>query len=360
MTNRAHRSYRKAFNWKARKPFYLHMAAQVGNGIPILSSLQDYKKRADRKKLVKLVKILNDIIQKMQNGNTFADSILPWIPNNEAFAISSGEMSGRLPVTMTRIVESNERMGRIKNTLLNAATTPGIYLVAIYGFLFVMGNNVVPSLAGSVNPERATGSVAALFALGDFFTSVWAFVPLILIGLLIMLVVYSFPRWTGKGRIIADQYFPYSFYRDTEGYNWLLSFLGLLDAGMADTKVLERQIKHATPWMKERLIAIKSALEDGKKLSVALDPTIDGAKSKRPSYGFPNPDMIDNIASMYSFPDFTERIFNISNDWIANLEREISSMAKLIGFIAELVMYAIIGFLIVAINSMSTMMAGGY
>lgn len=355
----AQHKLKRAFSWKYRMPFYEHMAAQVGNNIAIITALTDYRKRCERKKLTLQANIITQITLKMQNGSTFADSMMQWVPSSEAFAISSGEMSGNLSLSLARIIESNERISRIKRSLLNASTTPAIYGVAIYGFLFVLGNYIVPSLAATVNPEYATGNVAVLFALGSFFSSWWAFLPLILLGILIALVFYSFPRWTGKYRIVAEQYFPYSFYRDTEGFNWLMSFLSLLDAGVSDTRILDRQMKHASPWLRERLSSIKYSLENGDKLAEALDPAIAGKKNTiRLSYGFPNPDMIDNIASMYSFPDFSVRVYRIAGSWVDKLERDVSAMAKIFGFAAEMLMYVIIGFLIVAINSMTTQIAG--
>ena len=163
------------------------------------------------------------------------------------------------------------------------------------------------------------------------------------------LVVYSLPRWTGKYRVMAENYFPYSFYRDIQGYAWLMSFTALLRAGMADVAILKLQGKHASPWMTERLNAIWWRMDNGSSLPDAL---LAKARGGVP-LGFPNPDIVDDIASMSGFSDFPERISKIAITWAVELEESVRQKATRFGAIAEAAMYGVIALLLVSVNSMS-------
>jgi hypothetical protein len=153
--------------------------------------------------------------------------------------------------------------------------------------------------------------------------------------------------------VAAESMFPYSFYRDIQGYTWLMSFSALLRAGMADVEILKRQATQSTPWLKERLKALWWRMDNGASMPAAL---MAKGKNGMPAFGFPNPDIVDDIASMAGFSDFAERIAVLAVQWADELESSTLAKAKSFGFAMEIVMYAVMGLLMIAINSMSTQM----
>lgn len=347
----------RAFNWTRRGSFYAHISTQVANGVPIKSALSGYLPRLDReqtKKARTTKKIVLSILNGMNDGYSFADSLKRWLPNDEIALISSGEMSGRLPDALDTIIDAKERINRVKRAALGATVAPSIYGAVIFLFLWTIGAMVVPGLVQALPKAKARGSVWLLYALGDLATSIWALIPIVLLVSATLAIRWSLPHWCGKGRILAERWLPWSFYRDTNGFTWLMGFASLLKAGVADVKILEFQIKTANPWLKERLRDFHRLTQDGKSLSEAL---ISKTKN-RPAFGFPNPNIVDDITSFDGFNDFPEKIMARTRKWAVTLEEDTQAFAKRIGFAVEIVLYAIMFFLVYASNELSAQLGG--
>lgn len=342
---------RIAFSWTVREALYRHLSAQVSNGVPVETALDSFRLRLRRRKKVSSDKIVGDIARRMRDGSTFAAAFGQWAPQDEVGVLTSGELSGNLPRSLDLLIDAKRRLARVRQGMKAAIYSPVIYLIMVYAMLWAIGTYVTPGLEQALPKAKARGLIAALFSAGDFATSWWALAPPLIFTLLTAVVVRSLPRWTGRGRIAAETFFPFSFYRDINGYTWLMSFTALLRAGMADVEILKRQSEQASPWLKERLKALHSRMFNGLSLPAAL---LSRGKDKMPGFGFPNPDVIDDIASMAGFADFPDRISLVAIQWADELETSTLAMAKRFGFYMEIVMYVVMGVLMVAINSMST------
>lgn len=350
---------RKAFNWKTRAAMYRHLSTQLSNDVATIPALEKFQARLARKKRKDSAKVVGDMVRRMRDGKSLSEALSPWVPQDEIMIIASGELSGQPSQSFDLVLESKERAARVKRALTSALVSPTIYLVALYGMLWAIGRFVIPGLEMALPASRATGMVAFMYEAGAFANSWYAAAVPVLVIAIAILVVWSLPRWGGKGgkasaglRIKMERYFPYSFYRDMQGYTWLLGFSALLRAGMSDVDILEKQSRKASPWLRARLVLIRRLMDNGKSLPEALY----NAKFGGVPAGFPNPDMIDDIASMSGFKDFPERIAKVAAQWADELEFRTTANAKTFGFVVEIVMYGAMGFLMVAINSLSTQM----
>ncbi len=342
---------RMAFSWKVREALYRHLSAQVENSVPMEAALENFQARLQRRKKVSSAKIVGDISRRMRDGSTFAAALAKWAPQEEVSVISSGEIGGNLPRSLTLIIDAKRRTAKVNSALKSALVSPAIYMLAVFGLVWAIGMYVTPGLQQALPKEKAHGMVYWLYQAGDFAASWWAVLPPIVIALLVAGVVYSLPRWTGRHRIAAEGFFPYSFYRDIQGYTWLMSFAALLRSGMADVEILRRQKGNASPWLKERVHALWWRMDNGASLPDALM-----AKGKKgmPAFGFPNPDIVDDIASFSGFGDFPARIASVATQWAEELERTTLARAKVFGFGMEIFMYLVMGLLMFAINDMSS------
>jgi len=343
---------RMAFSWKVRESLYRHLAAQVKNGVTVETALDTFRARLQRRKRVSSDKIVADVSRRMRDGLSLANAIRQWVPQDEVGIIASGELSGGLPKALGLVIESRRRVDKVNQAIRQAMWSPMIYMMAVYAMLWTIGAIVTPGLAQTLPQEKTQGMVRGLYLAGDFANSWFALIPPLAVGGLIVAAIYSFPRWTGKNRIVAEQFFPYSFYRDIKGYSWLMSFSALLQAGMADVEILLRQRQLASPWLKERLYALWWRMENGQSLSEALLTKGKGM----PPFGFPNPDIVDDISSLHGFRDFPEKISTLAIQWAEELEVSTLNSARKFGFWVEMFMYAAMILVIVAINSMSTQM----
>lgn len=341
---------RAAFNWEIRQSLYRHIAVQVANSVPIERALETFRARLQRRKKTSSDKIVASVIRKMKDGSTMSEALSLYLPTDETTIISSGELSGNLPRALTLLVESKRRVERVKKAFKSSMISPLVYLVVMYIVLYILGSQVIPGLQVVFPADKATGLISILYSAGNWANSYWSLLPPVLALLAAIAINHSLPRWTGKYRIIAEEYFPYSFYRDIQGYTWLMSFTSLLRAGMSDTKILLFQTSLATPWLRERVKTFWSRMDNGSSLSVAL---LAKGKKGMPAFGFPNPNIVDDISSYADFQDFPEKIADLANEWAGELEEECVARAKRWGFYVEIVMYIAMGTLMWAINDLS-------
>lgn len=346
---------RMAFAWPIREALYRHLSAQVSNGVAVEVALDTFRARLQRRKKISADKIVADVARRMRDGGTVAGSLKSWIPLDESSVISSGELSGNLPRALDLVIEAKRRIARVNSALKTSMVSPAIYLCAVYAMLWAIGKYVTPGLEQALPPEKARGLVAGLYAAGAFANSLYALIPPIIAAVVFVVVILSLPRWTGRARIAAEGMFPYSFYRDIQGYTWLMSFSALLRAGVADVEILKRQKVQSTPWLRERLAALWWRMENGSSLPEALYAK---GNSGLPAFDFPNPDVVDDIASMAGFADFPERIATLAIQWADEIETSMLRSAKAFGFVLEIAMYVVMGLLMLAINSMSTQIGG--
>ncbi len=341
-------------SWGVREIFYRHLSTQISNGVPIEQALASFKNRLLRRNKPKIASAITDISRRMRDGQSLAQALKKWIPSDEFGVISAGELSGSLPRSLDLIIESKRRIDRVYSAIKSALVSPVMYMFITFGMVWAIGKYVTPGLESTLPKERAHGLVSALYWMGDMATSWWALVPLAGLVVAIAAIIYSLPVWTGRGRIQAENYFPYNFYRDINGYLWLMSFTQLLRAGMPDTNILERQQKEGAPWLKERLKTIWFRMDNGNDLPAAL---LAKGKAGLPAFGFPNPDIVDDIESMAGFPDFPDKISVLATQWAVELERTTLARAKSFGMLAEMAMYLLMGFLMMAVNDLSSQLS---
>lgn len=342
---------RLAFNWAMREALYRHLSAQVSNGVAVEVALDAFSARLKRRKKSSSEKLVVDVARRMRDGVSLSIALTKWIPNDEAGMIASGELSGNLPRSLDLIIESKRRIARVQRAYKMSLVRPTIYSLAVYGVLWAIGVFVTPSLTLVLPPAQATGLVSWLYAMSDFACSWKVFIPPFVLLLAALLVARSLPFWLGRQRIAAESIFPYSFYRDMHGYIWLMSFSALLRAGLPDVDILKRQMLNASPWLKERLREIRVRMVNGATLPTAL---LAKGRHGMPAFGFPNPDIVDDIQSMAGFTDFPERISKLAAQWADEIEASTLSRAAAFGFAMEMFMYVVMGLLMMAINSMST------
>lgn len=341
------------FGWEVRKAFYRHLSVQSAQGIPVERALEGFLPRLRRKKNHYVATIVASVARRFRDGQTLADAMHGYVPADELAVIKSGELGGTLAEALELIITSSDRVVRVQNAIRQAAFAPGIYIAATFGMVWILGRYVIPDLQQVLPSRRAQGSVAILYALGDFANSLWALLPLVVIAAVITWLWWALPNWTAKGRLAAESFFPFSFYRDTNGFRWLMSFTSLLGSGMPDVQILELQTQNASPWLRQRVKAFHMAMINGLSLSGAL---LERSHEKTP-YGFPNPDIVDDIASLDGFPDFHIKIQLLAREWARDLEDKTLLWASRMGFYCEMALFGIMGLLMVAINSLSSQLS---
>jgi hypothetical protein len=335
---------RWAFDWTVRERLYRHIAAQHTNGVKVQEALKSFARRMDRRKKTSSAAIVRSAERLMRDGSSLGNALRTWVPQDEAAVITSAELSG-LSAGLETLVKSKQQVRRVKKAYKESMVKPTIYAIAIYMLIWVVGKYVTPSLEQMVPPSKATGLVAALFVGGDFAMSWMVVTPVVFAFLVALIVAWSFANWTGRLRLKAEAYFPYSFYRDTQGFIWLMTYAALHQAGQPDAEILRLQMVSASPWLRERLKHVRHWLVDGKSFPAALSIP---AKRMGAAFEFPNPDVVDEIESLAGFRDFSARITTLALAWSTELEEGALKRAARFGGFMEVFMYVVISFVIVA------------
>lgn len=338
---------RFAFNWQVRSGLYRHLSVQVGNNVNQIAALDTFRRRLERDKRKSSIHVINDVIRRMRNGAQLSVALRLWVPLDEALIISGAETAGDIGAAFDLLLQAKERTANVRRTALSAFTTPVIYLCAIYGMLWAIGMYFLPSIQQTMPASKARGMGAVLYALGAFATSLWMLLPLALIAVGVIWVLWALPNWTSPRRMMLERFFPFNFYRDIQGYVWLLTFASMLRAGVSDTKILLDQSRLGSPWLNQRLLAIRRRMVNGEGLASAL---------RNSRFSFPSPEVIDDITSMADFDDFPVRIMKRTVQWADDMERTVKVRIRSLGFVFDMLMYGLILFVLLGVNSLSVQM----
>lgn len=335
-------------SWGARKKFYEATSTQLENGLGIGKVLGDYRDRLVRRGRKKAGEEVNKVFRRVQDGKTLTVALGDKLTDLERSVIDAGEKAGKLPDSMRLVLEVRQMTGDMMNALRSSFFAPTVYLIAMCVVLFIIGDFIVPQFTAAVPLSRWTGWAYVMYQMGQLAVS-WK-MPVIF-GSLIAYGAWTYwatPRWTGAGRTWFDnKVFPFSTYRDVQGFAWMLSFGALLKAGVADTTALRGQIQTSSPWMASRLRPILRGIENGLDLPTAM---------RRAGHDFPSPDLIDELSAYVGFPNFPEMIEKVSRDYAVILKNQLKSRANMIAFAFSSVMFMSMVVLQLGANSISTIL----
>jgi type II secretory pathway component PulF len=343
---------RMAFNWPTRRKFYNHVAAQVANGTPVQDAVSDYSTILTKRKRKSSAALVENVARRMREGGmSLREAIKIAVPQDEIALIAGGELSGNIEKSMDIIISSHDRVEDVIKAYRAALTMPLFYIGMTYLVLWIIAGWVMPQITMSLPEDKVTGIGLLMYQAADFSQSWLVFVPIIMSVGFMVLIRRSLPRWIGAKRIFAERFFPYSFYRDIEGFKWLISFAGMIEAGLTDVKILKEQMKTGSPWLRERLYHVHYRMTEG---GMGLGDALEAKGRDLPPFEFPNPDIIDSLISVEGFNDFNERVGRMAARWAKDIEESSQRRAKMLALVAELSVYGIMGLLMIAINSVTS------
>lgn len=333
-----------AFGWKVRRQFYSQVMAQNANGVSLGKCLDLYEARAVRSKAWKLAAIARAMKSKMANGFDFAEAVEAWVPLEESSQIAAGVLGQNLPLALKNLIESKEVVREVTSHVRNALMTPLAHVAIGIAFFIFMAMTIVPQFEGIIPKSAASGSVAALYDIRDFVVSWWFWTLLVLFVVLIAAVIYSLPRWTGRSRMAADNYWPFNLYKEFQGYLWMTGFVSIVASRVREVKALEIQAERAPPWLAERLNVIRDDMASGSSLPQALiRPRYAGR-----GFDFPSAEIVDTVEAIHGFEDFPGRMTGVQRQWVQELTARVKAAGTVIGVVGSALTYGVIIFITVA------------
>jgi type II secretory pathway component PulF len=341
------RQAKRAFSWDLRKKLYMQLMVQVANDVSLMDSLERFEVRVVRRR-PDTAAIVRAIRTSMAGGHSFARAIAPWVPGQEAAVIAGGVEGQNLPRALREVLEVGTIRGEVMRTLRSELSAPlGMIFVGL-AMMVAVTKFIIPQFGAALPRASATGSVAVLYAIGDFMSGWQAAVLAALIAGAAIAMFLSLPKWTGRWRLLAERFMPWSVYRDVNGYLWITGFVAMLSAGIKDTEVLRLQLQYATPYLAERLRAFKRDMESGASMPEALsEPRFESGGA----FEFPSGELVEIIEAIHGGADFPERMAEVLKQWREEMNDNIKSAAKRLGRVGDvlsfgtmaLVVFAVIG-----------------
>ena len=140
----AQKSFSK--NLKVRKTMFEKYQVLLGNGM----SYQDITKRLLRRigsdKITPQSAFLENVIEDMNEGKKFSDSLRGWASANEILIISSGEESGEDIKALEQCVRLMDKLIEMKKTIISASMFPSFLMTALFLVIFGFSKFMLPIL----------------------------------------------------------------------------------------------------------------------------------------------------------------------------------------------------------------------
>lgn len=331
----------RKLGWGVRKLFFEQASSQLENGLAITLIIDNFVSRLRRRGKHKDADIFVMIGNGVRNGSTLTSIMSSHLTDVEVGLLSAGEKSGSVSQAMKYIVETKERERRIVGKLRSSMINPLVYMVVGFSVLFFIGKSVVPQFATVVPPSKWTGFAAVMRDMGEFATGMGLPIVVFLLVCLIVAIWMSMPKWVGGYRDIFDRsVFPWTVYKEMQGFSWLTAFISMLRSGVADVNAIESQIKTANPWLADILTTVRRSMVNGDNLFVSLRST---------GTDFPSQDLVEEIGAYVAFPDFPEKLSAILSSHVEQFEARIAKIGTVVSIFFTVEMFSM--FLIIQLGA---------
>ncbi len=337
---------RLAFNNALRKKIWARIAMQLKYGVPLLTIFQNFAKQYKNNTV--LSEIFENICAEYHKG--LSEALKKYVPYDELMLIESCESGGKLHEGFElaeRIISAKDT---IRKTIKSALAYPSFLFALLIVMLLLVAFVLVPSFEGISNPAEWQGFGYLLYVVSSFLGSVYGAIFGILFVFGAVFTFYSFPNYTGEYRTVLDKFPPFSIYRMIVGSTWLFTFSSMMKAGKQQVDILHDMASSdiSTPYLKDR---IKKILENfGKKKfgdALLLADT-----------GFPDEELINDLRTYAELPEFEDKLYKISEDWIRQGEEKLTEQAKIVQTICLISITVIIIGIIFAYKEISSSLGG--
>ncbi len=181
------------------------LATLLGAGVTLVEALAAMVDQVEKEKLKR---ILSDVKQKVNEGNSLADALSA---HGKVFGnlfinmIRAGESSGALDSVLLRLAEFTEGQARLRQKIVGTMVYPLIMMVVGGGVLIMLMTVVVPKVTKIFDDMKVTlpWTTRLLIWTSNFLQDWW----FVLIPLMIATAIFLF-QWTrsAKGKPIWDKF----------------------------------------------------------------------------------------------------------------------------------------------------------
>jgi type II secretory pathway component PulF len=327
--SRKHRPVK--LNATRRLNLYNALSNETSRGIPLHSVLdamhrnlvQRHARRGEEPTSIKrhvvsnYAKALRAWVRGMSDGKRLGNAMRGWVPVSECRLILAGEMMEKLSVTFTEISGTIKQRGRITTAIAKGCTYPLLLAFVATLALGIMGGYVIPRLQMSIPPEKWVGAAYLLSLVSQAVVYGW-WLAVIAIVTLIVTIRWALPNWVTPMRKRFESWPPFSFYRFHESVNFMLALQVLSQTGMRIEAALSTISQDSSPYLKQRVDAIRQQVAAGQPFAKALDAT---------GYNFPDSEIIQSFLLQTSGTNLGAMLKESADRWSNQLVEKVEQQS---------------------------------
>lgn len=335
----------------SRKAFYRRIQIMAKARMPFDSAIAELRQQAYAARQGVMFAMLDSVYRRMQRGRDLETSLEDWIPKEDRMLLSAGDKQGYTGFigAIDQIMDVSGATKEMMRTLIGGLAEPAIMLIAMYFLIAWMAKNFNQKAlsATHVPPGKLTGLAHQLYSVGLFATTFWAWlVPLTFVaafaGVIFAMPMFTKPR---SMRIMLDKVPPWSIYKAITGARWLLSFSTLGQARIPYEVIFRETGEMASPWLRERILAIAGKYERGFSLGEAF---------QRAGYEFPSKQLVDDLVAFGARPGFEDVLTIIAKEWIVETTRFVKGITVALTGVGYIGVFSGMFWIMGAFNSMQT------
>lgn len=279
--------YRKSFSTSDRLKLYEELSFLLGNNLRLNAAVENMLTTAlsGGAQAARAAVWLEDILDGLNNGLSLDLALADWVPRQECAIISAGVQDGKLVQALGRACTVVNGIAEMKSSVTSQMAYPVVLLSVVAGLLVMIHSYFLPPLERMFPRESWEGGMWWLGMSADLVAEE-GFYLAALLALFSAWTFWSLPNVTGQPRRVMDYLVPWSLYRDFQGVVFLLNIAALLGANVTTLNSLNKLAHHASPWLMERLNAIRRRVNAGDHLGLAL---------RNAGYHFPSREAINKL-----------------------------------------------------------------
>ena len=332
-----------------RRRLWLKLIKMMGNDVQMLQAIDEIRDRrleAGQRSSPETM-VLGAWGKSLRNGMRLSAAIQGWASPEEVMLISAGEESGRLSQAMASTIRLMEAKRAILGAVVSGLAYPFVLVLMAFAVTYLFGFKIVPAFASVARGDDWTGLARALMNIA-WFAQHWLWLLALAALGLVLLFFGTLSRFDGAARVRLDRFPPYSIYRILQGSTWLIALSSLVSAGMRIDSAMQQLARHGSDWLANRLEAALSELRSGLDLGAAL---------RKCGHGFPDPEIIEDLAVYASLSGFEHSLNMLANEWLEESVKRIREKMRAIFGVCILAVASYIAFLVTGMMQMQLQMS---
>jgi hypothetical protein len=244
-----------------RAEFYYDVAAAMTDKVPLFTVLKEYEARARRRSRGDGL-MYKEMLKTLQIGS-LSDALRPMVSSTELILLDAIQRGGdaELAKGLLFLSETVTKLDRMTDAARKAVVYPVVLFLMFTGMMVGFSVYAVPIIEALLPPEKWPPLGQLLYTVSKWIVN-YGKITAVSVVVLLILFMYSLPRWQSATRRRLDKCIPYAMYRVYSGSMLVVSLSVLLSSGVSLRSSLERAMKFSNVWLRWHLREILRGLSD--------------------------------------------------------------------------------------------------